>query len=138
MNIYGINNIPANKHLQTSSPSRQASKAFEGAFNRELTALRKTRDMPMESGGTDQKAQMLSRGDGILTLLESYAADLENPGKSLKQIAPLVDAIEHEVHQFEKTAEKHFSGDKALMEWVNDLSLTARISTVKFHRGDFL
>jgi hypothetical protein len=53
-------------------------------------------------------------------------------------MAPLVDAIDHEIHQFEQKTAARFSGDQALLEWANDLSLTARIATVKFHRGDFL
>ncbi len=138
MNIYGID-IPVNGYRQTPSSSRGNSTAFDDVFSRELTALQKTPDMPwVDSGGTDGKAQMLSRGDGILTLLETYAADLEDPCKTLKQMAPLVEAIDHEVTRLEKSANDQFSRDEALMEWVNELSLTARVATVKFHRGDFL
>jgi glycyl-tRNA synthetase beta subunit len=94
--------------------------------------------MSLDSGKTDDKARMLSQGDGILTMLETYAADLENPGKTLKQMAPLVEAIDHEVTRLEEKANARFSRDEALMDWVNELSLTARVATVKFHRGDFL
>jgi len=137
MTIYGID-IPVNGVRQAPSPSRGTTAGFEDIFSRELAALQKNPDMPSDAGGSDPKAQMLSRGDGLLTLLETYAADLENPGKSLKQMAPLVDVIEQEVDRFEKSAEAGGSGDEAFMAWVNELSLTARVAAVKFHRGDFL
>jgi hypothetical protein len=129
-----------NGYRQATTPSRGTTAAFDDVFNRELTALEKPTDR-LDSGSTDPKSQLLSRGEDILTLLETYAADLENPDKTLKQMAPLVDVIEHEIHQFEQFEKKEiarFSGDHALLEWANDLSLTARIATVKFHRGDFL
>lgn len=138
MTVYGIDNIPVSGYRQTPSPSRGSATAFDDVFDRELAALEKNSDARPDSGGTDPRAQLLSRGEDILTLLETYAADLENPCKTLKQMAPLVDAIEHEIHQFEKKEKARFSGDQALQEWANDLSLTARIATVKFHRGDFL
>ncbi len=138
MNVYGIDNIPVNGYRQTPSLSRGTPAVFDDVFNRELTSLEKTPDAQPDSGGNDPRAQLLSRGEDILTLLETYAADLENPAKTLKQMAPLVDVIEHEIHQFEKKAAAWFSGDQALLGWANDLSLTARIATVKFHRGDFL
>jgi predicted transcriptional regulator of viral defense system len=138
MNVYGIDNIPVNGYRQAPSLSRGASAGFGDVFHRELTALEKTSDTPADSGGTDPMAQLLSRGEDILTLLETYAADLKNPGRTLRQMAPLVDVIEQEIHQFEKKATARFSGDQALLEWANDLSLTARIATAKFHRGDFL
>jgi hypothetical protein len=53
-------------------------------------------------------------------------------------MAPLVEAIDHEVTRLEEKANARFSRDEALMDWVNELSLTARVATVKFHRGDFL
>jgi len=137
MKIYGMD-IPLNGYRQTAFPSRDTSTAFDHVFNRELAALQKTSEMSLDSGKTDDKARMLSQGDGILTLLETYAADLENPGKTLKQMAPLVEAIDHEVTRFEEKANARFSRDEALMDWVNELSLTARVATVKFHRGDFL
>ncbi|MBG0779131.1 MAG: hypothetical protein H0S81_04315 [Desulfotignum balticum] len=137
MKIYGMD-IPLNGYRQTAFPSRDTSTAFDHVFNRELAALQKTSEMSLDSGKTDDKARMLSQGDGILTLLETYAADLENPGKTLKQMAPLVEAIDHEVTRLEEKANARFSRDEALMDWVNELSLTARVATVKFHRGDFL
>lgn len=137
MKINGID-IPLNGYRQTASLSRDTSTAFDSVFSQELAALQKTPEMSLDSGRIDDKARMLSQGDGILTLLETYAADLENPGKTLKQMAPLVEAIDHEVTRLEQKANARFSRDEVLMEWVNELSLTARVATVKFHRGDFL
>lgn len=137
MNVYGID-IPANGLRQTPSPSRGTSAGFGAVFDRELAAKATSTDTPPDTGGSDPKAQLLSRGEDILALLETYAADLENPGKTLKQMAPLVDVIDQEVLEFEKKAQAGVSGDPSFLEWVNDLSLTARIATVKFHRGDFL
>ena len=111
---------------------------FDDLFKRELTALEPPPEIRPHPEGTDPRAQLLCRGEDILTLLETYAADLENPCKTLKQMAPLVDTIENQVHLFEKKAQDRFSEDEALLEWVDELSLTAKIATLKFHRGDFL
>jgi hypothetical protein len=138
MNIYGID-IPLNSYRQTSSPAKGIGKGFDDVLSRELSAPQKTPDiMPSDSAGTDPMAHILARGDEILTMLETYAADLENPCKTLKQMTPLVDVIEHEVDRFEKSAHTGFSSDEAFMAWVNELSLTARVATAKFHRGDFV
>ncbi len=137
MNIYGID-IPMNRYRQTSSPAPGIGTGFDDVLNRELTGLRKTSDVSPDSGGTDPMAHILARGDEILTMLETYAADLENPCKTLKQLTPLVDVIEHEMDLFEKSAKAGFSSDEAFMAWVNELSLTARVATAKFHRGDFV
>ncbi len=101
MNIYGID-IPMNRYRQTSSPAPGIGTGFDDVLNRELTGLRKTSDVSPDSGGTDPMAHILARGDEILTMLETYAADLENPCKTLKQLTPLVDVIEHEMDLFEK------------------------------------
>ncbi len=137
MTIYGID-IPVNSSRQTLSPAPKTGTAFDDVFIRELTALQKTPDLPSDSGASDPMAHMMSRGDEILTMLETYAADLENPCKTLKQMTPLVDVIEQEVDRFEKSAKAGFPSDQAFMTWVNELTLTARVATAKFHRGDFV
>lgn len=81
---------------------------------------------------------ILDQGERLLSLLDRYANDLENPGKMLKQIEPLVMSIENEVVRIQKTAADATSLDEDLRLLVEELAVTADVATFKFHRGDFI
>jgi hypothetical protein len=130
--------LPLHVNRQASPPPRGPAGTFSEIFSGQINTLNKTADKSEDPGISQGKKEVLDRGDDILTLLETYAADLNNPCKTLKQMAPLVNAIEQEVVQFQKNAGEQAAMDADLKGWVNDLSLTARVATAKFFRGDFL
>jgi hypothetical protein len=137
MKLYGMD-LPLHVNRQTSPLPRGRAGTFNEIFAGQINALDKIADRSTDTGTSQGKKEILDRGDDILTLLETYAADLNDPCKTLKQMAPLVSAIEQEVAQFEKNADEQTALDGELKGWVNDLSLTARVATAKFFRGDFL
>jgi hypothetical protein len=137
MKLYGMD-LPLHVNRQTPPPPRGRAGTFNEILAGQVNALDKTADRSSDPGTSQGKTAVLDRGDDILTLLETYAADLNDPCKTLKQMAPLVSVIEQEVAQFEKNADEQTSLDAELKGWVDDLSLTARVATAKFFRGDFL
>jgi len=110
---------------------------FEIVLNQQINGISATRS-PVAVSELDDKAMLLERGDRLLALLQDYATDLENPGKMLKQIAPLVNSIENEVSQLQETVSKPFVADNQLRKLMDDLSVTAGVAIHKFHRGDFI
>jgi hypothetical protein len=102
MKLYGMD-LPLHVNRQTPPHPRGRAGTFNEIFAGQINALDKTAGRSSDPGTTQGEKTVLDRGDDILTLLETYAADLNDPCKTLKQMAPLVSAIEQEVAQFEKT-----------------------------------
>ena len=86
----------------------------------------------------DPRLELLSEGDRILDLLEGYSNALADPGKTLKEIAPMVKEIEDNIHALDSIMSTTHSGDEALHQTLNDLTLTASVATMRFNRGDFI
>ena len=86
----------------------------------------------------DARTKVLAQGDKLLSLLDDYVADLENPRKTLKHIAPLVNSIENEVCRIHETVEDSPVVDEDLLCLMDQLRMTADVAMYKFHRGDFL
>jgi hypothetical protein len=137
MKLYGMD-LPLHVYRQPAPAPRGSAGAFKEIFAGQIHAADNIGDRSEGPVISQGKKEVLDRGDDILTLLDTYAADLNNPCKTLKQMAPLVSAIEQAVAQFQKNADEQAALDADLKAWVNDLSLTARVATAKFARGDFL
>ncbi|MBU0986943.1 MAG: hypothetical protein KKH68_06790 [Proteobacteria bacterium] len=107
---------------------------FKKIFDQKLTKIDSTLSPVLDDGRMD----VVEHGDKILNLLEDYARELTDPGKSLKDIEPLVNLIEKEVNIIgAKSAQKVYH-DQELEKIINDLTVTANIAVFKFHRGDFI
>jgi hypothetical protein len=110
---------------------------FESVLNQQMNGISETRSLAAVSE-VDDRDMLLASGDRLLALLGNYAADLENPGKMLKQIAPLVNSIENEVSQIQETVSKPSVADNQLRNLMDELTVTANVAIHKFHRGDFI
>lgn len=86
----------------------------------------------------DHKTSVIKQGDKILNLLDDYARLLTDPGKSLKDIEPLVASIEKEVSLMETEAVDKVHHDHELEKFVRDLAVTANVAALKFYRGDYI
>lgn len=79
--------------------------------------------------------ELLEQGETMLSLLDGFARDLGNGGKTIKEIEPLVKTIEKELVKLESSAEKAEGRLKGLL---NHLAVTGEVAVVKFNRGDFI
>jgi len=81
------------------------------------------------------RRELLEQSETMLTLLDGFARDLSNAGRTLKDMEPLVKTIETELVKLESSAEK---ADGRLKGFLNHLAVTGEVAVLKFHRGDFV
>jgi hypothetical protein len=117
-----------------SSPKVDGKDQFKEIFDRTLNKI----DGATAPVPADSKTDIIQHGDKILNLLDDYAGALTDPGKTLKEIEPLVATIEKEVNLIEAKATDSVRHDHELARFIQDLSVTANVAVLKFHRGDFI
>jgi hypothetical protein len=81
------------------------------------------------------RRDLLEQGETMLTLLDRFARDLGNAGRTLKEMEPLVKAIEKELGRLQSSAERV---DGGLKGFLNHLAVTGEVAVLKYHRGDFV
>jgi hypothetical protein len=135
MNIHEIEAL-----LQTGSkPSpthneETGDKDFEKILKSTLSEINKINKNTL----SDTNSTLLMHGDKVLSLLDNYAQNLNNPNKTLRDIEPLIGEIEKEITFIETEATKDtYKNDEELQNLLNELALTANVNIYKFYRGDF-
>jgi hypothetical protein len=124
--------------LSPSTLSLQNKTVDKGAFRQMLQEkLSPVSQMP-EPFLYDAKTDFIEQGEKVLDLLDAYAADLNNPDKTLKDIDPVVTAIEEEVAVLETKKTDHAALDGEMEGFVEELTITANVALLKFKRGDFI
>ena len=73
----------------------------------------------------------------LLELLDKYQARLADQQVSLRDLKPLVDAIESQAKTIKPTAEKLDQGDR-LRGIIDEALVAANLEVIKFNRGDYL
>jgi len=76
--------------------------------------------------------------DTLLSMLESYAGQLENPEVSLRNIEPVLKEINTEADALLKKTRFLGEEDNGLKEIATQTVLAARTEYEKFQRGDYL
>jgi len=118
-----------------SSPNKPIEKdAFRQIYQERLSMVSQT-PAPFLF---DAKTDFIDQGDKVLDLLDAYATELNNPEKNLKDIDPLVKAIEKEMNIFEAKRADHPGMDEEMDGIAQDLSITANVALLKFQRGDYI
>jgi len=147
-----INSIHENAVTQTGQrSSAKPAGDFRGSLE---TALVRNSEGTAEGGraaalGEPQAAHFNSvvtsatndiagQTDSLLDLLESYAEGLENPGTTLKDLAPLLDRIRDGAQELMSSTDSDTSADDELRALATQTALTANIEYLKFQRGDYL
>jgi hypothetical protein len=74
----------------------------------------------------------------LLEMLESYARNMADPKKNLKEIEPLIDTLQKEATRLSAEADKAVPDDAALKQIVDEFAVAANVEYVKFYRGDYL
>ena len=75
--------------------------------------------------------------EDMLDSLESYSNALSDPGKNLKDIAPLVCLLERDVEQLSALGEDLPAGDR-LKDLARQTLILAQVEVSRFNRGDYL
>lgn len=73
-----------------------------------------------------------------LDLLETYAALLNDPNKTLKQASELLDQVLNQVQGLEKELKTSNAPDADLNKILNQILTTASMEKIKMDRGDYL
>jgi hypothetical protein len=76
----------------------------------------------------------ITQAEGLLNLMDAYARQLQDPGKTLRQIAPVLNAMKNQAATLLSASQ----GDVQLHAIAKQLAVTAEVETIKFHRGDYV
>lgn len=74
----------------------------------------------------------------LLDLMDHYARDLNNPSKSLKDIAPLLEEISYNAKELMAETRKMPLTEENLREIASRAAITAEVELIKFKRGDYI
>lgn len=74
----------------------------------------------------------------LLDLLDDYARNLNNPSKSLRDMAPLMDEISLNAQELLHETEKMPPNEEKLREIASSAAITAQVELIKFKRGDYV
>ncbi len=86
----------------------------------------------------DQSSIVSGKTDKLLGLLDAYVSQLQDPGVSLKSIAPVLEKINTNADNLLKESVSLGTGDQDLKDIANQAVVAARTEYVKFQRGDYL
>lgn len=118
-----------------SSPKKLTeSVAFKKILGQKLSKIPET----SQKGIFKPSADLIDQSTKVLDLLDEYIHQLNDPVKTLKDMDPLVRAIEKEVKVVEAETSDNFGRDTQIEGFFNDLAITANVALFKFQRGDFL
>lgn len=132
MEIKEIHNLNSGKvNLQKKT---QTANTFGQIYNQKLSDASEVKPQVH----FDTKMDLVNQSSRVINLLDEYANELKNPEKTLKEIEPLVKAIDREINLVKTSAADPAYKDDGISEVIRDLSITANVALLKFHRGDFV
>ncbi|MEH0021218.1 MAG: hypothetical protein V6Z89_16310 [Desulfobacter sp.] len=151
--MVNINQI--NELIQSmGNPAQIKSKAGEGAegFDSILNnALDSTESAEGETKSTalgeiaspafnleDPSSVVTGKTDELLDLLDTYASQLDNPGVSLKSIAPVLEEIKANAGSLLEQTQFLGAQDSGLKDIATQTAVAAQVEYEKFQRGDYL
>jgi hypothetical protein len=91
----------------------------------------------MTAISTENRSMMMERLSSLLDLLGEYRDQLAHPAISLKDIHPVVTAIEKQTQKLEADLELLAENDE-LKKILNQTLVTASMEVIKFNRGDYV
>lgn len=143
--IIDVVNSPAIKGLQKTQAPK--SNAFQQTLNK---AQEKNRTDPTNAVGEPKglgeiqpagvpiiesaSTKVVNKTDRLLGLLDSYAKDLEDPSKTLKDIEPLIVSMQQNASELMEAADK-ISPD--LKDIATETAVAVNSEYIKFYRGDY-
>jgi hypothetical protein len=91
--------------------------------------------MPTVENGS---AGLVAGTGRLIDLLEAYAQQLADPAKSLRQIAPLVDAIQTQAERLMAAAAADPQPHPELQTLAHRSVVAAQVEVTRFQRGDYV
>lgn len=85
----------------------------------------------------NNKEQNIEQVEDFLNTLDNYQKKLGDPASTLKDIYPLVTAMESETDKIIPFLDS-LSDDDGLKDVLNRAVITATVEAIKFNRGDYL
>ncbi|MFW6147557.1 MAG: hypothetical protein ACOC6B_04105 [Thermodesulfobacteriota bacterium] len=128
MDIHKIHNNP--EVTASSSRTVRGGNGFKRVFHQKMNEI----NSPAVAHGT---AALVEKSEKLLSLLETYAKGLADPRVPLSDIEPLAERIKEEAGSLEAEASEKASHDRKLENLIKEVSVTANVAALKFHRGDF-
>ncbi len=150
VNIHHINDTtPPIKGPQDSTRKSGNKDAFTSALTR---ALDKTQPSEMQNNPqalgeitSVRTIQIPTQSDlvsgsteKLLELLDTFSAQLQDPGVSLKHMAPVLETIHNKADQLVKETRDLGAEHAGLRDIANQTAVTAQTEYIKFQRGDYL
>ena len=148
-NINPIHDTPPIFGASNAKPLKSGEDSFGVALNKALDKPQET-----ETEGTPANALMeiaskelnivntsdivSGKTNALLEMLDAYASKLDNPDISLKNIAPVLEAINTEADGLLKETQLLADADAALKKIATQTIVTAQTEYLKFQRGDYL
>ena len=86
----------------------------------------------------DQPAIVSGKTDALLGLLDAYSNKLEDPGVSLKNIAPILEQINQNADSLLKESVSLGKGNQELKDIATRTIIAAQTEYLRFQRGDYV
>ncbi len=133
----------------TRAPKKQNTQAFKNALS---NAIDKTESVEMQTSSASaleeiesayvriqgQPSIVTGKTDRLLGLLDSYAAQLKDPGTSLKSMAPVLEKLNQKATTLLQETQSLDQKDLPLKQIATQTAVTAKNEYIKFQRGDYL
>jgi hypothetical protein len=119
---------------QSLEKALEAQKTSEAPLSTPLGEIRPTVFHQIK----DPVESVTTQTNQLLDLLDHYASDLNNPSKSLKDIAPLLEEINTNAQELLAETEKMPSTEDPLRGIASSAAITAQVELIKFNRGDYV
>lgn len=152
----GISDIPEKinsvfKQANTSRTSDSDDDLFKNTFDKILSESKQSSQPPTSSSlsglgeinavgikVSDVSDESMEKNtDQLLTMLNQYSQDLNNPSKSLKDIEPLLKEIKSGADALSEATQAS-GANSALKSVAQKSSLLANVEYIKFMRGDYV
>jgi len=87
---------------------------------------------------TSPQKEMVEKVGSVLDLFETYALNLNNPNKTLKDIEPALLHMKQAADRLNSENILHKDKGSSLSQLVNNIQVTASVEYFKFQRGDYI
>ncbi|MBF0498170.1 MAG: hypothetical protein HQK58_16595 [Deltaproteobacteria bacterium] len=123
---------------QTALNPLDVANSQQSALNPlDVAGLQQTALNPLDVANLQSREAPLQATESVLSLLDKYAAALGDPNMSLKDIAPIVSAMDQKAQSMMQAMAQLPDGDN-LKDLMAQTAITTNTEVIKFNRGDYL
>jgi hypothetical protein len=129
---------PGSDLFKQSLDAAQAKKTAVSGSTQAVKSLGEVAATPPPQLQSLSPAVVIQKTDRLLDLLDIYSKDIDNPGKTLKDLEPLIDTIKKDASLLLAEADKALPGDGDLKRIAKEAAVAANVEYFKFYRGDYI